>query len=309
MRMNRQFIEAKKFASKFILLIFILVIADFILGKFLNHYYFKIQSGSLYDVTYAIDSAKAETLVFGSSHASHDYDPEIFEKRLNTSFYNCGSDATGLVYEAALIKVVTHRYKPKRILMDILPYEFTFDESDRLAKLLPYHDNPVIYPYLLEKSPYEKFKLLSKSYPYNSLVTSIIVRNLRKTKETSGTKGYLALDGTISGGETDMSLEKGEIIQNKIDIYRNILDYLENLNIPIYIIISPIYSRIAPTKSEKIAKALCQKYQNIHFISFVNNIEYLGKYKLFYDYDHLNKEGAEVFSNELCTYIIKEETK
>lgn len=309
MLINRQLIEAKKFVLKFILLIFVLGIGDYILGKTLKHYYFKIQSGSLYDVTYAIDSAKAETLVFGSSHANHDYVPEIFENRLNTSFYDCGSDATGLVYEAALIKVVTQRHKPKRIIMDILPYEFSYDESDRLSKLLPYHDNPIIYPYLLEKSPYEKFKLISKTYPFNSLVTSILIRNLRNTKKISGTKGYLALNGTISNGEEYMSLEKGDIIQNKVEIYRNVLNYLERLDIPTYIIISPLYSRIEPTQSEKIAKDLCQKYQNIHFISYVNDTEYLGKYKIFYDYDHLNKEGAEVFSNELCSYIIKEEIK
>lgn len=303
MNTNHQFLEFKKFAFKFIFLVCILVIADFIIGKTLKHYYFKINSGSLYNITFVIDSAKAETLVFGSSRASHQYVPKIFESQLNTTFYNCGNDGTGLIYEAALIKAVTTRYKPKRILIDILPDEFSFDESDRLSDLLPYHDNPAIYPYILDKSPYEGIKLLSQSYPYNSLVSSIILRNLKKSKKLQSLEGYLVLNGRMDSVKPPLSIKEVKIIRRKIEIYENLLEYLNQLNITSYIIISPLYTQVVKCKSEEIAKNLCQKYKNIHFISFLNRSDYLGNYKLFKDFMHLNNTGANKFSNELCTYI------
>jgi hypothetical protein len=299
---KQEIFEVKKFIVKLILLCFALVLADFIMGRTLKHYYFKINSGSLFHITFAIDSTNAETLVFGSSRAIHHYVPEIFSNELNTTFYNCGEDATGLIYSAALIKAVTARYKPKRILLDILPFEFSFDESDRLSKLLPYQDNPAIYPYILSISPYEKIKLVSQSYPFNSLVTSIISRNLSKDKVQT-TEGYLELDGTIDSVKPLLSEEEGKIIHQKIKIYKDILNYLNQLHIPTYIVISPFYAEVVTSKSEVIAKKYCQTYKNVHFISFINRADYLKNYKLFKDFMHLNNFGAGKFSEELCEQI------
>jgi hypothetical protein len=307
--MNHQLLQVKKFALRFILVLCILVIVDFIIGITLKYYYFKIKSGSLADITFAIDSTKAETLVFGSSHANHDYVPKVFENRLHTIFYNCGSDATGLVYEAALINAVTARYKPKRILLDVLPYEFSLDESDRLSKLLPYKDNQAIYPYLLEMSPYERIKLLSQSYPFNSLVTTIIIRNLTENKKVPNTAGYLPLSGTIDHADTSVFKEEGKIIYKKIGIYSNLLKRLNQLDIPVYIIISPLYIPSDQTKSQKIARDFCGPYKNVHFISYINDANYVGNSKLFKDFDHLNSQGATKFSDELSSYIINTETK
>lgn len=308
MLMNQQLLQVKKFALKFIFLFCILLIADFIIGTALKYYYFKIKSGSLAEITFAINSTKAETLVFGSSRATHDYVPKVFENKLHTSFYNCGCDATGLIYEAALINAATHRYKPKRILIDVLPYDFSFDESDRLSKLLPYKDNPRIYPYLAEISPYEHIKLLSQSYPFNSLVTSIIIRNLKKNKEVASTAGYSPLTGTIDYPDTSVLQEKSKIIPKKVAIFDNLLSHLNQLEIPVYVIISPLYILSDQTASEKITSNICKRYKNIQFVSFINNPEYLQNDKWFKDFGHLNNDGATKFSEELSSYIINKET-
>lgn len=300
---NRPSTEIKKFLRKFIFICFVLVLADLIIGKTLHHYYFKINSGSLYDVTFPIDSTRAETLVFGSSRANHHYVPKLFENRLNTSFYNCGMDGTGLIYETALVKAIIERYKPKRILLDILPGEFSFDESDRLSRLLPYQDNPAIYPYILEKSPYERMKLLSWSYPYNSLVTSIMIRNIKKNNKEVDTKGYFELNGIMDSVNAPLSIEEHKIVQKKVLIYNDLLQCLNKLNVATYVIISPFYTEVKTFKSEKITKDLCKKYTNCHFISFLNRRDYLQNYKLFKDFTHLNKVGANKFSKEICNDI------
>ncbi|MGN6264840.1 MAG: hypothetical protein ACTHM5_04160 [Ginsengibacter sp.] len=308
MHKRQEILEVKKFVFKFILLCFVLVLADFVIGKTLKHYYFKINSGSLFHITFAIDSTNAETLVFGSSRAIHHYVPKVFADELNTTFYNCGEDATGLIYSAALIKAVTARYKPKRILLDILPFEFSFSESDRLSKLLPYQDNPAIYPYILSISPYEKIKLVSQSYPFNSLATSIISRNLSKDK-LQKTEGYLELDGTMDSVRPPLSEEEGKIIGQKINIYKDLLSYINQLNIPTYIVISPFYAEVLTSKSEGIAKKYCQTYKNVHFISFINRADYLKNHKLFKDFMHLNNFGASKFSKEICDQIKINEKK
>lgn len=309
MQVNHQLLEVKKFAFKFILLICIFVLADFIIGNVLKYYYFKINSGQFYNITFALDSTDAKTLVFGSSRASHHYIPKNFENQLNTTFFNCGCDDEGLIYEAAMIKAITARYMPKTILVDLLPNEFTIDKSDYLSKLLPYKDNSAIYPYILEKTPYERIKLLSKSYSFNSLFVDIIKGNLRKNQKMVDTKGHIALKNTMDSTKSRFYQgEEGNISYKKVGIYENLLQYLNETNITTYIIISPFYDPISTNRSPRIAENLCKKYKNIHFISFLH-ASYLENYKLYADRTHLNNRGAFKFSNELCTYIKASENK
>ena len=73
-----------RFLLKCILFCAILFLLDFFLGNLLKYMYFRQGFGELYLTTYAIDSTKANVLIFGSSTANHHYNSKIFEKRMNT---------------------------------------------------------------------------------------------------------------------------------------------------------------------------------------------------------------------------------
>lgn len=303
--MNRESFEAKKFAVKFLKILFILIFLDFIAGKILEHYYFKIRSGLYHNITYIIDSTNVETLVFGSSRANHHYIPQVFENKLNTTFYNCGNDGIGLVYEAALIKAVTTRYTPKRILLDFLPNEFSFDESDRLSYLLPYRRNPSIHPYIIDKSQFETLKLFtSRIYPYNSLLTTIISGNIKPpTAYEIEARGYDPLNGNMNNSKPEKLSETGKILLQKIKIFEDLLNYLAQKNIACYVIISPDYDILDNYESLTRAKEICGRYSNVHFIDFSKDPSYVGKQSLFNDSYHLNNDGAMKFSADMCNRI------
>ena len=55
----------KKIAVNIGLVIIVVFILDLAIGKTLRHFYFTETSGTHYRTTYAIDSTKAEILVFG----------------------------------------------------------------------------------------------------------------------------------------------------------------------------------------------------------------------------------------------------
>ena len=73
----------QKFLMKLFFLFITLVFLDFIIGGLLSIFYFKQQSGVQYRTTYSIEKTTADLLIFGSSTATHNYHPEIFQKRLN----------------------------------------------------------------------------------------------------------------------------------------------------------------------------------------------------------------------------------
>ena len=303
--MTRQSLEAKKFLIKFLKILIVLAVLDFIAGQILEYYYFKIRSGLYHNITFVIDSTNAETLVFGSSRANHHYIPQVFESRLNTTFYNCGNDGIGLIYEAALINAVTARYTPQRILLDFLPNEFSFDESDRLSYLLPYRNNPSVHPYILEKSNFESLKLFtSHIYPYNSLLTTIIAGNVKPITATErDARGYDPLNGNTNNSKPQKLSETGRLLQKKIKVFEELLNYLNKREIICYVIISPDYDILDNYQSVKIAKAYCSKYKNVHLIDLSNDTSYVAKQSLFHDSYHLNDHGAIKFSGDICTQI------
>ena len=302
--MNCQLSDLKKIAVKFAILFCILFTLDYTLGTTLKYYYFKNTSGLFYRTTYVIDSTSAETLVFGSSRANHHYVPQVFEDELNSTFYDCGRDGVGLIFEAALVKAVTKRYKPKRIILDLLPNEFSYDETDKLSPLLPYKNNPAIYPFILENSSFEPIKLLSRIYPYNSMLSTIIIGNLAiNKKRREDMKGFIKLDGTMENVKpVKANDEYAKIILKKTIIFEDLLTYLNKMGIICYVMISPDYAVFNQNPTEKLAEEYCRN-NNVHFIDFINRQDYLGNYTLFHDPYHLNETGALKFSKEVCADI------
>ena len=172
--------EHPHFLVKLFLFLIIVFLLDFATGSILKYLYYKQDSGLLYRTTYAIDSTKADVLIFGASRANHHYYPGAFEKRLHMSCYNAGRDGNDIFYHYAILQGVLKRYTPKIAILDFAREEFFKNQEsyDRLSSLLPYYDrHPEMRSIIQLKSPYEKYKLLSKIYPYNSLIFTIAVGN------------------------------------------------------------------------------------------------------------------------------------
>ena len=167
------------FTAKLLLLLFIVFLLDFSIGKTLRYFYFKQECGREYRATYAIEKTTDDILIFGSSRAYHHYIPTIIEDKLKQSCYNTGSPGQFLLYNYATFKAISKRYTPKVMILDVSPDDLGVDEDsyDRLSFLLPYYKNhPEIRPIVDLKSPFEKFKLLSSIYAFNS--SSILINRL-----------------------------------------------------------------------------------------------------------------------------------
>ena len=91
------------------------------------------------------------------------------------------------------------RYKPKIVVLDFNVEEFKLspDNYDRIASLLPYYKNHLeVHSIIQLKSPYEKYKLLSKIYPFNSLLFTIAIgaTDYNKSREQiNDENGYIPL--------------------------------------------------------------------------------------------------------------------
>lgn len=298
--------------SKVFIFITILFFIDLLLGNILNFFYFKQSSGLQYSATYSIEKTKAEMIIMGSSRANHHYDPRVLKKRLGISCYNTGRDGQYIFYQYALLQTILKRYSPKIIILDFVDQEFEFDQRDyeRLSSLLPYYKNhPEIRSTIELKSPYEKIKLLSKIYPFNSSLLTIVIGN---TKFNSNRRSIIDFDGFVPLDrkckepiKTMNDLRKIIIDNNKVKIFELFIQDCLKSKVNLYIVCSPYYINYKSTSSSIIlGKKIAAKY-NIDFYDFSQEPAFITNQSLFDDPYHLNDDGAKIFSDSITDRLVK----
>lgn len=182
------------------LLVFILIVfaADLLIGKTLRHFYFSQESGQLHRITYSVDSAEADSLIFGSSRANRQYKSGIMADKPGMEVYNAGMEGTDIFYHYGVLSAVLERYTPKLVILDFGREEFMYtrDSYDRLSALLPYYrTHPEMRETIHLKSKYEPLKLISRIYPFNSMVLTIAAAMAGFYDSEEVERGYRPLYG------------------------------------------------------------------------------------------------------------------
>ncbi|NJC24918.1 hypothetical protein [Neolewinella antarctica] len=298
-----------KYASHLLIGLILVVIADIAIGKALEYFYFNNESGLLHRTTYSIEETEADVLVFGSSRANHHYDTKLIEEQTNLSAYNTGRDGNFIFYQTAVLKSVLKRYTPKQIVLDFTgTFAFNQSDYDRLSSLLPYYrGHEEMRDVILLKSKFERFKLWSDIYPYNSLLTTIAVGNLefnkRRENNVGAYNGYVPMHGTMQGSiETVKTDTMYDIDDNKARVFEEFLLLTKEHKVPLLVVYSPVNYTYASDYSIELCGRICAKHQ-IPFIDFSRSDDFVSKGDLFHDESHLNAAGAELFTEKIIQLI------
>lgn len=292
---------AKYIKILFIGLILVGVI-DFLAGKYLSKLYSKQQCGVLYNTNYAFDSTLADVLVFGSSRANHHYNCQIIEDSTGLSAYNTGRDGNFIFYQTALFKSIVNRYSPKLVILDFYgDFKNNQADYDAISSLLPYYRaHPEIKDIVLKKSPFERIKLSSGIYPYNSLITTMI--NGRMCFDSYGhndikQNGFVPLYGSLETPIDSMNTSQYYDIDSvKLEVFTQFFELAKQHEIPVIVAYSPVYYLYDNDFTLDIVKEVCNKY-NVSFVDFSRDDTFLKRGNLFKDKVHLNEEGAVIYTN------------
>lgn len=305
---------------KIIVFVAIVFIADKLIGFVLYKYYFLQTSGPNYEMTYLFNECKSDVIIFGNSRAMHHYDTRIISDSLKMSCYNAGKDGLNnmaMIY--AELKVVAGRFLPKIVILESdLDFELAPYLYDRLSVLLPYYrDYPEMQQIVLLRGPYEKFKLLSEIYPFNSSLLNIIRYNgesLALQKQNLNYSGYIPLKNKLNNkffvNENVLEKEKScrtEIDSNSLKAFKELVLLCQQKNIKLYIVNSPIFY---PSGVKKIPPPKVTEYplnflnqQKVNFLDFSYDTNFVDKKDWFNDSNHLNEDGAKAFTNILVKIL------
>lgn len=296
----------KKLFINFLLVAAVVAVLDFAIGKVLRHFYFTETSGLHYRTTYSMEKTDADILIFGSSRANHHYVPEVFVDSLGLSYYNTGRDGNGIFYQTALLKSVLGRYTPKLVILD---YAGDFGKGrqvyDNLSSMLPYYEShPEIRKEVNLRSPYEKVKLLSGIYPFNSQVLTITVGNmdLNKTRKPDN-RGYVPLETEHPViKEYFHTLVQQPVDSNKIHSLREFVEVAKASGTKLIVIYSPLYQEHKRYWEMEICARIC-KEAGVPFWDYSRDSFFLQRPDLYYDPVHLNHKGAVIFSQKIASRL------
>lgn len=299
----------RKFIIKGLVFLIMVVFFDFLLGLIMG----KMEEMAMENnpsemqADYTVKKVHSDVLIIGASDASHSYVPEILRDSLNLSVYNCGNDGEPSLYHIAVVNCILDRYSPKQIIWSVSPMWLSNknanEDNNRLSVLKPFYKD---YPYCREvvnkKSKYEFIKCWSNSYIYNSNLFNYLSCIIQHPKEFQygRYKPLTTANEYVELQERDLN----EAFTYSEEIAENLSKTLKRCDekgVNVVLVFTPRYEKsyyndlVSYKKIQEIAK------DNNAFLLedfYRNPIIYKPEY--FYDFAHLNDEGAHLFTSLLA---------
>ncbi len=299
-------------AVKLVKFVILFLMIDFTLGGVAKQIFFSQKSGKYSRITHAIEKASDEILIFGSSHANRHYVPAIVEKRLGESCYNVGVQGQGILFHSALQKIILERTRPKLIILNVDSY-WLFESQkvyDRLIDLRPYYGNhhDILKPVLSLQSRCTDLKMLFKSYQTNSTILHAIKYYFFPQNDLDGympfnenKKNCVFSEYKTPGSNEEINLALDD---HFIAAFASFIKNAKNKNIRMVIGVSPNYygDDASTNRSMDVMRSIAVNEQ-IPWYDFSHDRHFKNKSEFFYDIDHLNSKGADLFTELFVAFL------
>jgi len=260
-------------------------------------------------------NAGYDIAIYGSSRAWVQIDSEIMATALNKKVYNFGIDGHNfwLQYLRHLEYIKYNNKKPHRIILNV--DAFTLQKREDL-----YNDEQFL-PYLLwdknirhYTSSYKGFSIADYYIPFlryggrNKVLKKVVNHIIKNKSDTISyrNKGYKGFDRKWDKSIDSLfaSGEKYYIKFHKetLNLFEQFIKECLNDNITITLVYAPEYvdgqNYVANREDAMIYfRKISRKYE-LTFLDYSKN-ELSYRKELFYNANHLNKEGSELFTRKL----------
>lgn len=245
-----------------------------------------------------------DILILGSSHAFRGIDTRIFEER-GLSVFNMGSSSQTPLQTQLLLKRYLTRMNPKMIVYEVTPYFLTTDGVESALNIIGCDKND---EYSLEMA-----QAVDNLKVYNTLFYGFF-RDLFNLNANYKEAEIIGGNTYIKGGYVEKKLDFFQPVtlpnriyeyrEQQISTFEEIISNLKEENIPYILIDAPVTVSCLDSYTNKhVYDSLMN--QAGRFYDF-NTILSLEDSVHFYDLDHLNYYGVEIFTNKLID-ILEEE--
>lgn len=295
----------KKFLIRIAIFFAIVTEVDFSIGK-VFHYLQAHAGGRTGAEYYVCEKATEDIIIMGSSRASHHYVPEIISEELGMSCFNAGQDGNGIILQYGRWKLLSERTAPKVIIYDVNP-AFDLCINDNMTyvdRLKPFCNNGDVKRYIVGLFPMERLKLFSQMYRYNYKFIEMVFDCSKAGVDKLN--GYIPLYGEIRKEVVDAArIDKQFTIkydQTKVFFLERLAIDCKEKGTKLIFVTSPAFRGGGYGKETfDIVSNIAEKY-NLPFL-YNYESEYSENPTIFKDSQHLNDEGARMFTEDIASRI------
>lgn len=279
------------------------IIMDRILGLGLGYLYSISNTTDAYKISYTNESTKDSLLFMGSSRCLHHYVPQIFEKELGITCFNAADwGIKNIYFHYGTLGNILSRYTPKIIVFEVHPCDFQatpFSGKERAGSLAPYCGMSKECDEMLKRSGNYWSYQLSWVYRYTGSLPNLLTGKWGSMDRNL--KGWKPLDGVLDTIGLKAEEYPFPVDSERFDLMERFIKDCQKKNIHLSLIVSPMY---VCSKEDvfKIPRELADKH-HIPFIDHYRDSVFVGHPELFYDFGHLNRKGAEIYSKMIAKEI------
>lgn len=259
----------------------------------------------------------SELVIYGSSRAWVQFSPKIIEDSIHISAYNLGIDGHNFLMQYYRHQeLLKFNKQPKYIILSV--DIFTLQKKDELynyQQFLPYLLwNKDAFQYTSSYVGFSLFDYYIPLYRYIGESTAIkaSLRSLLNFKNSNPSRiqGYRGIkkdwNSDLAKAKSNTKYYQVNVDSNAIRIFENFIIECNKKKINLLLVYAPEYiegQAFVENRNEIITifEHFANKY-NLEFINYSNDPLSSQKY-LFYNSLHLNKQGAELFTNKLINDI------
>ena len=292
--------KMKKLLIHIVIIAGLFFVIDRTAGLILKQLYSQSNATDEYKIGYANAETTDDMLFMGSSRCLHHFVPSVFEEAYGMTCFNAADwGIKNIYYHYGLLGNILSRYTPKVIVLEIHPCDYLdtpYSGTERAGSLAPFCGMSDECDEMLKISgKYWPYKL-SMVYRYTGSLPALLFG--RWGGMDRSLKGWKPLDGQLD--TTGLKAEEFPfpVHQEKLQLLERFIQDCQTKGIHLSFIVSPMY---ICTKQDvfKVPRDLAKRY-NIPIFDYFRDQQFMGHAELFYDYGHLNREGAVIFSKKVC---------
>lgn len=252
----------------------------------------------------ALFHRKADVLVLGPSTANHHYDTRLLRDSLRMSVYNAGFDGKNIQYSAMVFYSFLQRCKPKIVCLDLGPSMLSDEWNGSIGEMnIFYNMSPVVHHIINERATsVQKIKLCSNLYQCNNSWQWLLHAYLQHGEST--TDGYRPLDVVSSNqfGVKHMPYEQFRVDSVNLRYLDEIVNKCKQRGVKIIFSVSPSLIVTKRSEFERWIRYYAARH-GVDLLDLQDDERFLKHPTLFYDYTHLNRQGAVLFSQIIVDHI------
>lgn len=289
----------KKLLTHILIAACLFFVIDRAVGLALSALYRQSNATDAYKISYSNEETRAELLLMGSSRCLHHFAPAIFEKELGMTCYNAADwGIKNIYFHYGLLGNILERYTPRVIVFEIHPCDWLhtpYSDVERAGSLAPYCGMSAACDEMLKLSGNYWPCLLSTVFRYTGSLPDLLAG--RWGSMDRSLKGWKPLDGQMDTTGVAAEEYPYAVDSQKTEVLERFIETCREKGILLILTVAPMYV-CSDRDPFQYVRSLASRHQ-LALIDHYSDPDYTGKAALFYDFGHLNRQGAERYSEKV----------